>query len=81
MSIHREHRVPEIHFFMQKRILVALVGGRKLEGVLSGTDHFMNVTLAHTRELMPGGFKLIGETVVRGSAIVSFEPLESSIVE
>jgi len=66
---------PELKKYMDRRLLLALNGSRKITGRLRGYDPFMNVVLDDAREEMENGQqgKSIGMCVIRGNSIQSME--------
>ena len=61
---------------MDKKLLVKLNGNREVSGYLRGFDQFMNIVLEHCEEGKGADKQDLGQTVIRGSAIVMMEALE-----
>ena len=62
---------------MEKKLLIRLVGKRKLTGYLRGYDQFMNIVLDNTVEIVsPTEKNEIGMVVIRGNSIMMWECLD-----
>jgi small nuclear ribonucleoprotein G len=59
---------------MDKRLAVALNGGRAVEGVLRGYDQFLNLVLDQAVDVK--GKAEIGMVVIRGNSVSTLEALE-----
>lgn len=51
--------------------MLALTGGRELQGTLAGFDEHMNVVLKEAVDASGGGARPLGTVVVRGNHVVS----------
>jgi small nuclear ribonucleoprotein G len=65
---------PELGKYMDKRLAVALNGGRAVEGVLRGYDQFLNLVLDQAVDVK--GKAEIGMVVIRGNSVSTLEALE-----
>jgi small nuclear ribonucleoprotein G len=64
-------RPPETKKYMDTRLNVQLVGGRKIQGILRGFDPFMNIVMDESTEVRKAGPTVrIGMVVVRGDSII-----------
>lgn len=72
-----------MNHFMEKRVMVKLLGGRSVSGELRGVDHFMSIVLFNAVDESCGRMAeeceraALGTTVIRGSAIVDIVGLEA----
>ena len=57
---------PDLKRYMEKKLLIRLVGKRKLTGYLRGYDQFMNL--------------VVEDAVIRGNSVENFELQESEAV-
>jgi small nuclear ribonucleoprotein G len=70
--------LPDLKPYAMQRVQIRLEGGRRVIGVLTGFDEFMNVVLSNAEEAAgadAAAGRSMGETVVRGSTIVNIEKL------
>ncbi|KAF9514129.1 hypothetical protein BS47DRAFT_896800 [Hydnum rufescens UP504] len=74
---------PELKKFMDKRLAIALQGGRKVSGVLRGFDIFLNLVVDDAYE-ETGAYASanspknpLGQIVIRGNSVTSMETLEN----
>jgi len=68
---------PDLKRYMEKRLLIKLVGKRKLHGTLRGYDQFMNLVVEDTIEIISLTEKnAIGTVVIRGNSVENFELME-----
>ncbi|KAL7778920.1 hypothetical protein CFE70_008421 [Pyrenophora teres f. teres 0-1] len=69
--------LPNLHKYLEKRVLVQLNGSRKVMGILRGYDVYLNIVLDDALEEVAGGEKVrIGMVVIRGNAVVMLEALD-----
>ena len=72
---------PDLKRYMEKKLLIRLVGKRKLTGYLRGYDQFMNLVVEDAVELISLTEKTpIGTVVIRGNSVENFELQESEAV-
>uniref|UniRef100_A0A5F8GZ51 Small nuclear ribonucleoprotein G n=1 Tax=Monodelphis domestica TaxID=13616 RepID=A0A5F8GZ51_MONDO len=63
--------------FMDKKLSLKLNGGRPIQGILRGSDLFMNLVADECVEMAPGGQQNnIGMVVIQGNSIIMLEALE-----
>ena len=63
---------PDLKRYMEKKLLIRLVGKRKLTGYLRGYDQFMNLVVENCVEILSlTEKKEIGTVVIRGAAPAS----------
>ena len=68
---------PDLHRFLDKRLIVKMAGKKKLLGKLIGYDDFMNITLDETHEFTADQQDIpLGKTVIRGNAILMWEIID-----
>mmetsp|Transcript_15511 Transcript_15511/g.53779 ORF Transcript_15511/g.53779 Transcript_15511/m.53779 type:complete len:88 (+) Transcript_15511:160-423(+) len=68
---------PDLKRYMEKRLLIKLVGKRKLVGTLRGYDQFMNLVVEDAIEQVSLTEKNeIGTVVIRGNSVENFELME-----
>ena len=71
---------PDLKRYMEKKLLIRLVGKRKLTGYLRGYDQFMNLVLDDaTEDVSSTEQHDIGMVVVRGNSVIEFELLEKEV--
>ena len=71
---------PDLKRYMEKKLLIRLVGKRKLTGYLRGYDQFMNLVLDDaTEDVSSTEQNDIGMVVVRGNSVIEFELLEKEV--
>ena len=71
--------LPDLKNFLEHRVMVRLTGGRRVTGMLSGCDAFMNLAVRDAVEqVYDGTTKAIGTTVVRGNMVVNIERVEGT---
>jgi small nuclear ribonucleoprotein G len=67
-------KLPDLGKYLEKRVVVRLLGNRKVSGELRGYDHFMNVVLHGAAEEHYNGTNTpLAEAVIRGNTIVNIE--------
>mmetsp|Transcript_1797 Transcript_1797/g.5306 ORF Transcript_1797/g.5306 Transcript_1797/m.5306 type:complete len:88 (-) Transcript_1797:32-295(-) len=72
---------PDLKRYMEKRLLIRLVGKRRVVGYLRGYDQFMNMVVENTTELISLTEKTdVGTVVIRGNSIENFELKEREAV-
>ena len=75
-SVKASQALPDLNEYVEKRVQVRMHGNRTVCGVLAGYDHFMNLVLQNSEEVLPDGTtKLMGDTLMRGQSIVNIEML------
>lgn len=74
MSDGAASKLPDLVKYLDKRVVVRLLGNRKVSGALRGYDHFMNIVLdGAAEEHYDGTNSPLGEAVVRGNTIINIE--------
>lgn len=70
--------LPDLKRYMEKRVLVRLTGGRRVTGVLTGFDQFMNLVLNDgAEEIADGTGAALGQMVIRGDMVINLEQLQA----
>mmetsp|Transcript_7789 Transcript_7789/g.23148 ORF Transcript_7789/g.23148 Transcript_7789/m.23148 type:complete len:88 (-) Transcript_7789:451-714(-) len=65
---------PDLKRYMEKQLLIRIVGKRKVTGTLRGYDQFMNLVVENCVEILSLTEKQeIGTVVIRGNSIENFE--------
>lgn len=74
-------KLPDLGTYLDKHVVVRLMGNRKVSGTLRGYDHFMNVVLANAAEEHYDGSNasLGGDAVVRGNTIINIELVAAAV--
>ncbi|XP_059100942.1 small nuclear ribonucleoprotein G-like [Peromyscus eremicus] len=67
---------PELKKFMDKKLSLKLNGGRHVQGILRGSDPFVNLVIDECVEMATSGQQNIGMVVIRGNSIIMLEALE-----
>ena len=70
---------PDIKKYYDKRLLLKLVGNRRVVGKVIGFDHFMNLTLDEAFEYQGQGQtqnRPLHKTMIRGCSVVFWQCLD-----
>ncbi|CAH2447363.1 Core Sm protein Sm G, spliceosomal U1, U2, U4, and U5 snRNPs component [Komagataella phaffii CBS 7435] len=71
---------PELKKYLHHRISVKINAGRQIEGLLTGYDVFLNLTLDDCVQVNPSNRAEdtpVGSCVLRGNSVISIEALEA----